>query len=64
MTNKVKIMEEIKTILRKLKPEARKNIRIKEMGVFGSYIKGKQRKIKSDLDIIGQKIIKELYEDE
>lgn len=64
MTNKVKIMEEIKTILRKLKPEPKKNIRIKEMGVFGSYIKGKQRKIKSDLGIIGQKIIKELYEDE
>ncbi|MEM5793590.1 MAG: nucleotidyltransferase family protein, partial [Candidatus Aenigmatarchaeota archaeon] len=47
----VKTLEEIKTILEKLKPELKQKYKIKEIGVFGSYVKGEQRK-KSDLDIL------------
>ena len=47
----MKTFEEIKNKLVKLKPLLKEKYKIKEIGVFGSYVKGKQRK-KSDLDIL------------
>ena len=44
-------IEEIKKILNKNKTEFRNNFRVKEIGIFGSYIKSEQTK-KSDLDIL------------
>jgi predicted nucleotidyltransferase len=49
----MKTFEEIKNKLVKLKPLLEEKYKIKEIGVFGSYVKGKQRK-KSDLDILGE----------
>lgn len=47
-------MEEIAKIKKKLvelKPLLKEKYKIKEIGIFGSYIKGKQKK-RSDLDIL------------
>lgn len=47
----MKTFEEIKEVLQKHKEEFRKQYGLKEIGVFGSYIKGEQNE-KSDLDIL------------
>jgi len=47
----MKKIEEIKKKLIELKPFLKEKYKIKEIGIFGSYIKGKQKK-KSDLDIL------------
>ena len=47
----MKTFEEIKEILKKQKPFLMEKYGVKEIGVFGSYVKGKQ-KDKSDLDIL------------
>ena len=44
-------LEEIKEILAKCKPELKRKFKIKEIGIFGSYISGEQGE-KSDLDIL------------
>ena len=44
-------LEDIKAALGKHKPEIRKKFKVKEIGIFGSYIKGKQKE-KSDFDIL------------
>lgn len=44
-------IEKIKEELQKLKPFLMDNYKIKELGIFGSYVKDKQ-KSKSDLDIL------------
>lgn len=44
-------LEEIKEILRKHKEELRERFKVKEVGIFGSYIRGEQKK-KSDVDMI------------
>ncbi|MCM8809817.1 MAG: nucleotidyltransferase family protein [Candidatus Omnitrophica bacterium] len=51
MNKKVKTLEEIKTILKKLKPELEQRYKVKEIGIFGSWVKGKQKK-RSDIDIL------------
>ena len=38
-------------ILKKLKPELQKQYRVSSLGVFGSFVRGKQKR-KSDLDIL------------
>ena len=43
--------EEIKEKLRELKPILREKYKVSEIGIFGSWVKGKQRK-GSDLDIL------------
>ncbi len=43
--------EEIKRELIKLKPYLYEKYKVKEIGIFGSYVKGKQKK-RSDLDIL------------
>ncbi len=40
-----------KLILRQHLPEVRKRFRVKSLGIFGSYVRGKQ-KSKSDLDVL------------
>ncbi len=47
----MRTIKEIKKILASYKPELQKRYKVKEIGIFGSYIKGKQRK-NSDLDIL------------
>lgn len=47
----MKTFEEIKTILTSYKTELRKKYKVKEIGVFGSYIRNEQKK-KSDFDIL------------
>lgn len=47
----MKSLNEIKKILNESKEELREKYKIKEIGIFGSYIKEKQKK-RSDLDIL------------
>lgn len=51
MNKKAKTLKEIKTILENLKPELVKKYKIKEIGVFGSWVRGEQKK-NSDIDIL------------
>jgi predicted nucleotidyltransferase len=44
-------LEEIKRKLVKIKPILQEKYKVKEIGIFGSYVKGKQRK-SSDIDIL------------
>jgi len=47
----MKTIEEIKQILVLIKKELREKFKVKEIGVFGSTIRG-ERKKKSDIDIL------------
>ena len=47
----MKTFDEIKKILEKSKPELQKKYKVKELGVFGSYVTGKQKKT-SDIDVL------------
>jgi len=47
----MKKIEEIKKTLIKLKPFLKEKYKVKEIGIFGSYVKNKQKK-RSDLDIL------------
>jgi len=42
---------EIKAILEKHKPEIQRKFKVKEIGIFGSYTRGKQKE-KSDIDVL------------
>ncbi len=44
-------IEDIKEKLRELKPLLKEKYKVKEIGIFGSYVKGQQKK-RSDLDIL------------
>jgi predicted nucleotidyltransferase len=44
-------LEDIKKKLVEIKPILREKYKVKEIGIFGSYVKGKQRK-SSDIDIL------------
>jgi len=47
----MKTLEEIKEILNNHKKELHKDYKVKEIGIFGSYVRG-EHKGKSDLDIL------------
>jgi hypothetical protein len=47
----MKTLKQIKDILAKNKNELVEKFNVKEIGIFGSYVKGSQKK-KSDLDIL------------
>lgn len=47
----MKTFEEIRSILEKHKEEIEKKFKVKEIGIFGSYIR-KEQKDASDLDIL------------
>jgi len=47
----MKNIEEIKEVLAKHKEEVRERFKVKEIGLFGSYVRQEQRK-RSDVDIL------------
>ena len=47
----MKSFEEIKEILSKSKPMVQEKYKVKELGIFGSYVKGEQNE-SSDVDIL------------
>lgn len=47
----MKKVEEIKKTINGHKPFLKKKFKVKEIGIFGSYVKGEQKK-KSDLDVL------------
>ena len=47
----MKTLEEIKTILNYHKDELRERYKVKEIGIFGSFVRGEQKE-SSDLDIL------------
>jgi len=47
----MKTLQEVKDVLKLHKEELRRKYKVKEIGVFGSFVKGEQRK-KSDVDIL------------
>jgi predicted nucleotidyltransferase len=47
----MKKLRDIKAALVKHKPEIQRKFKVKEIGIFGSYTKGKQR-VKSDIDVL------------
>ncbi len=47
----MKSIEEIKSILRKQKLQIRERYGVSKIGIFGSYVRGEQKK-KSDVDIL------------
>jgi hypothetical protein len=48
----MKKIEEIKEILTEHKGELRERFKVREIGVFGSYVRGEQKKKGSDIDIL------------
>ena len=51
MVMRMKSFEEVKSILAHRKGELKERFKVKELGIFGSFVKGKQRK-RSDIDIL------------
>ncbi|MEO0232310.1 MAG: nucleotidyltransferase family protein [candidate division WOR-3 bacterium] len=51
MKREIKAPEDIKNLLKNLQPELARKYKIKKIGIFGSWIKGEQKR-KSDLDIL------------
>ena len=49
----MKTFEQIKNILAKHKEDLRQKYKIKEIGIFGSYVRGEPKK-QSDLDILAE----------
>lgn len=47
----MKTVEQIMEIIKQYKEDLKKEYGVKEIGIFGSYVKGKQKDI-SDLDIL------------
>jgi predicted nucleotidyltransferase len=47
----MKQLRDIRAILAKHKPEIQKRFKVKEIGIFGSYTRGKQKN-KSDVDVL------------
>jgi predicted nucleotidyltransferase len=47
----MKKLREIKAILAEHKPVIQRNYKVKEIGIFGSYLRGRQGK-KSDIDVL------------
>jgi predicted nucleotidyltransferase len=51
MKKPVRTLEEIKGILKEHKEEVSRKYKVREIGIFGSFVRGGQRKI-SDIDIL------------
>lgn len=47
----MKTLEEIEGTIRKYKPVLREKYKVKEIGIFGSYVRGEQSDI-SDIDVL------------
>jgi predicted nucleotidyltransferase len=51
MKQAVRNVEEVKAILKEHKAEVVKKYRVREIGIFGSFVRGDQR-VRSDIDIL------------
>jgi len=51
MKKTTKSIEEVKEILKEHKEEVSRKYKVSEIGIFGSFVRGEQRK-KSDIDIL------------
>jgi len=49
--NAVKTVDEVKEILQKHKDEIVQKYKVKEIGIFGSFVRGEQKK-RSDIDVL------------
>jgi predicted nucleotidyltransferase len=49
----MKTLDEIRRILGQHKKELREKHKVKEVGIFGSYVRGEQKK-RSDIDVIAE----------
>lgn len=47
----MKTLKEIKQVLKKHKPEVQEKYGVKEIGIFGSFVRGEQKR-RSDIDIL------------
>jgi predicted nucleotidyltransferase len=47
----MKSLQEIETLLREQKPILRERYKVKDIGIFGSFVRGEQREA-SDLDLL------------
>ncbi|HAK88603.1 MAG: nucleotidyltransferase [Nitrospirae bacterium GWC2_46_6] len=47
----MKTLEEVKEILKEHKAEVREKYKVMEIGIFGSFVRGEQKK-RSDIDIL------------
>ena len=50
-TSNMKTIDEIKEILEKHKEEVSQKYKVREIGIFGSFVRGEQKK-RSDIDIL------------
>lgn len=51
MVMRMKSLEEVKDILARSKGELKERFKVKELGIFGSFVKGIQKK-RSDIDVL------------
>ncbi len=51
MKQTIKNVEEVKAILKEHKAEVAKKYRVREIGIFGSFVRGEQKR-RSDVDIL------------
>ena len=51
MVMRMKSLEEVKDILARNKGALRERFKVKELGLFGSFVKGRQKK-RSDIDVL------------
>lgn len=51
MVMRMKSLEEVKDILVRSKGELKERFKVKELGIFGSFVKGRQKK-RSDIDVL------------
>jgi predicted nucleotidyltransferase len=51
MKQAVKSVDEVKAILKEHKTELEQKYRVREMGIFGSFVRGEQKQ-RSDIDIL------------
>jgi predicted nucleotidyltransferase len=62
MKQAVKSVEEVKTILKEHKAEVMQKYRVREIGIFGSFVRGEQKR-RSDVDIlVDYKGVPDLFE--
>ncbi len=59
----MKTLEEIKEILKKHKEEVSRKYKVSEIGIFGSFVRGDQKK-RSDIDVLGDMDFNEFLNDD
>ncbi len=58
----MKTLEEIKEILKEHKEEVSRKYKVSEIGIFGSFVRGDQKK-RSDIDVLGDMDFNEFLND-